>query len=709
MPKAQSQVLFIEFLDIKSFLFDVLPVCLAYQKRQPQSTRTVYIFDASSVGLQMARWLCACLKWRIEVVDFKLADIKDSHGFSLRLRLAYQDLSVIQDKIRAGDVFQNYIRYFKNPQHLSDYLAKDLIAFDFTSLARHRQILHAITLVNISRWYVKDKDNKIKLFLRRRNWPEILQEYASDFNVELIFVAPFYNSIFDVKKAIRQFLARYVHWGIFILRNSRSFFKKNSADDLLSKRETPSGKLQYQLGVEYYGHLNLERNDAFSDLFFYPQSQLKGEDITLFFSLSQDPLDEKKWQELKKHHIRALVRFLRASHLPLHQAPVHDSWSVPDTWHLSDPLADPPKDSNDFVLLRKKTLAYNRQLGYWKDLFEKSNIRLYTHWYKYDAQHIALADALKSLNGISTIYQRAFETYPTREVSVVADIVFCYSQNNFVVEKENRSDIAYQIVTGFLGDFRFSYLKEKALEIARPLRQKGVKRIIAFLDENTLDDGRWFTGHEFTQRNYAYLIDKVLKDPQYGIIFKPKVSWNLRRRLGDVAKQFDELQKCGRSVILGGGCLQNMHPPALAALAADLTIHECLSAGSAGVEAALAGAPTLFLDAEGWLVSPFYEGGVGKVVFQDWPSLWQACEDFFEKPDAKASIGNCAPFLSEIDPFRDGRAAERMGNYLKWLLDGLNDGLPRETVLADAAEAYTKLWGKDKIHFKNDRELCLKK
>ncbi len=701
MPKDKPQVLFIEFLDIKSFFFDVLPVCLAYPKRQPESTRTVHIFDASSVSLQIARWLCACLKWRIEVVDFKLADIKDNNRFSLRLRLAYQDLSVIQDKIRASDVFQNYIRYFKNPQHLSDYLAKDLIAFDFTSLDRHRQILHALTLVNISRWYVKDKSCAIKLFLRKRNWQQILQEYASDFNVELIFVAPFYNFIFDAKKAIRQFLARYVHWGIFILRNLRSFFNKISANDLFLKRETPLEKLQYQLGVEYYGHLNLERNDAFSDLFFYPQSQLKGEDITLFFSLSQDPLNKKKWQELQKHRINAWVRFPRASHLPLSQVSVHDRWSVPDAWYLSDRLPKSHSNSLEHAVLRKKTVEYNRQLGYWKDLFEKSNIRLYTHWYKYDAKHIPLADALKSLNGISTIYQRAFETYPTREVSVVADVAFCYSHNNFAVEKGNRSDIAYQVVTGFLGDFRFLYLKEKALEIARPLREKGVKRIIAFLDENTLDDGRWFTGHEFTQKNYAYLIDKVLNDPLYGIIFKPKVPWNLRRRLGDVAKQFDELQKCGRSVILGGGCLQNMHPPALAALAADLTIHECLSAGSAGVEAALAGAPTLFLDTEGWPVSPFYQGGLGKVVFQDWPSLWQACEDFFEKPEAKELIGNCAPFLNEIDPFRDGRAAERMGTYLKWLLDGLNAGLPRETVLADAAERYAKICGSDKIYVKS--------
>ncbi len=694
----EESVLFIEWLDTGSLFFEVIPYFLRHGRK---ISKTIFVFDASLSALRLTRCVSFLMKWKIELVRFELSEIRDQNNFSLRLRLDYFDIGAITDKITANAAFQNYICHFKDPQHLSHYLAKDFIEFDLTSLQRHRQILHAITLVNVSRWYLKNGNCGIKLFLKKRCWPEILQEYARDLNVVLVFALPFYNFAFDTKRAVRQFLARYVHWGIFFLRNIKFVFRKIHVRNAVCQRGDVSKILKYKLGVEYYGHLNLERKDAFSDLFFYSQSQLKGEEITLLFSLPQDPLDQNKSVELQKHDISALVRFPSASHLPLSQASVHDPWSVPDAWHLSDPLPNVQRNDKYFAILRKKTVTYNRQLGYWKDLFIKNNIRLYTHWYKYDAKHIPLADALKSLGGISALYQRAYESHPIRGLSIVSDVVFCYSKNNFAIEKDNRSDIGYQVVTGFLGDFRFPHLKEKALEIARPLREKGVKRIIAFLDENTLDDGRWFVGHAFTQRNYAYLIDKVLKDPRYGIIFKPKVSWNLRRRLGDVAKQLDELQKCGRGVILGGGCLQNMHPPALAALAADLTIHECLSAGSAGVEAALAGAPTLFLDTEGWPVSPFYQGGLGKVVFQDWPSLWQACEDFFEKPAAKASIGNCAPFLSEIDPFRDGRAAERMGTYLKWLLNGLNAGLPRQEVLADAAEKYTKLWGKDKIHLKN--------
>ena len=53
--------------------------------------------------------------------------------------------------------------------------------------------------------------------------------------------------------------------------------------------------------------------------------------------------------------------------------------------------------------------------------------------------------------------------------------------------------------------------------------------------------------------------------------------------------------------------------------------------------------------------------------------------------------------LDELDPFRDGRAAERMGTYLQWLLEGFAAGLHRDTVMADAAERYAAQWGRDMI------------
>ena len=87
----------------------------------------------------------------------------------------------------------------------------------------------------------------------------------------------------------------------------------------------------------------------------------------------------------------------------------------------------------------------------------------------------------------------------------------------------------------------------------------------------------------------------------------------------------------------------------------------------------------------------------GRVVFEDWPSLWKACEEHWKTPGGVPGFGDWSSMIDEFDPFRDGRAAERMGMYLRWIQEGLNLGLDRTTVLADAAERYGKIWGFDKV------------
>jgi hypothetical protein len=115
------------------------------------------------------------------------------------------------------------------------------------------------------------------------------------------------------------------------------------------------------------------------------------------------------------------------------------------------------------------------------------------------------------------------------------------------------------------------------------------------------------------------------------------------------------------------------------------------------MDAALAGAKTLLLDREGWPISSLSSLEKGKVIFNDWPSLWKACDEYWHAPEGVPGFGDWSPILDELDPFRDGRAAERVSMYIGWILDGFRSGLGRKTVLADAASKYAKLWGSDKI------------
>jgi hypothetical protein len=107
--------------------------------------------------------------------------------------------------------------------------------------------------------------------------------------------------------------------------------------------------------------------------------------------------------------------------------------------------------------------------------------------------------------------------------------------------------------------------------------------------------------------------------------------------------------------------------------------------------------PTLLYDPEGCPTSPFYDLEVAKIAFTDWETLWSACLQHWSEPNGTPGFGDWTPILDDLDPFRDGRAAERMGNYVEWLLDGFRAGLDRDSVMANAAERYCAAWGNDKI------------
>ena len=90
---------------------------------------------------------------------------------------------------------------------------------------------------------------------------------------------------------------------------------------------------------------------------------------------------------------------------------------------------------------------------------------------------------------------------------------------------------------------------------------------------------------------------------------------------------------------------------------------------------------------------------VQKVIFKNWPDAIDAVMDHFQTPGGIPGFGDWSDYLDEFDPFRDGKAAYRMGTYLKWLIQGFEDGLDREIIMADAAERYAHQWGNDKVIF----------
>jgi len=413
----------------------------------------------------------------------------------------------------------------------------------------------------------------------------------------------------------------------------------------------------------------------------------------LFYAAPSAPLDEQQLADLDDVGIQAAILHPGATSIPSLPVLNYSSKTViPKKERL--PLVENGHDSR---WLRQQASEFYRLRAYWQDVFAKNNVKIYTI---YDAQspaHCAAADALQAIGGVTAVYRRSFEGHPSPVHTVGADIMFDFSKSGVALQKQCNSVIPYHVVTGYLGDHRFSLLREQAGRLRARLEHRGSKRIMAFFDENSFDDPREGPDHQFVQENYSFLLEKLLSDQSFGLVLKPKNPRSLRRRLGPVADLLDLCTDSGRCYIYSEvGSYQGSYPPAAAALASDVTVG-LISGGTAAMEAALADVPTLVLDREGWSKSTFYKLGLGKVVFNDWETLWAAWERHCSAPNGNFRSCDWAPMNDQIDPFRDGRAAERMGTYINWLLDGFHEGLDRETVMANAAERYSVAWGHDKV------------
>jgi hypothetical protein len=115
---------------------------------------------------------------------------------------------------------------------------------------------------------------------------------------------------------------------------------------------------------------------------------------------------------------------------------------------------------------------------------------------------------------------------------------------------------------------------------------------------------------------------------------------------------------------------------------ADVAIHGHLGAGSAGIESALAGIPTVMLDLEGNSASPLWGSAPS---YSSWESLWNGLRN------------HVGWNLDVFDPFRDGQAASRMGTFLENIHVGLKRGGSPERVIDTAVEQYAYKWGEDKV------------
>ena len=672
----------------------------------PNNNNSIYYFiDSSEKPHVVLTFLVRRFKIHFERLDFDFIELKDENGVLIGLKVFYIDLLKIQKDILGGSFFNNIFKKNKMATEEKLFLEKRIIEKDIFG----SEIMRALYLVNVGLWKARNSGvEDVIFFMKPRVWKKEIEKYAKAYKVRIIWEWSFFryhrilSKLLHYTKRVFQLTKWITIWG-YIKNKYRSEIKifSNRDNNIINTIKKNSNKAA--LAVPYFGNLNLGNHELQSDLFFFHQSNLTGKDILVMFNLPMDPFDVKKELELKKHQINAIS--LNSLSTVVSSIPIFSPNILFKEYYFfnnSKTFVSKSIPLERNVWLHEQSVIYIKSCSYWHQLFKDYNVKVHINWFKHNAAHITISSAIKQLGGISTIYQRSFDDddLPKAPLSTASDVVFSFN-NDVKNESVIGSMIPYYVAVGYIGDYRFRLLEKPAKSVRENLQKKGAKHIIAYFDENTSDDNRWNPGHESARLDYGFLLEKVLSNSGLGLILKPKRSFDLKERLGPKMKMLKLAEDTGRCIILKGGTLKNHYPPAIAALASDIAIGGHIYGGTAGFESALAGIPTVILDQDGWSKSKLYELGKGKVVFNDWNSLWDACKDFIDCNYKNEGFGDWSPLLDEMDPFRDGRSADRIGTYLNWLLNGFKEGLTRERILSDAAQRYSEIWGHDKIRAVN--------
>ena len=227
--------------------------------------------------------------------------------------------------------------------------------------------------------------------------------------------------------------------------------------------------------------------------------------------------------------------------------------------------------------------------------------------------------------------------------------------------------------------------KAEAKIVADRIRSNGAKVVLVLYDNSNC-----FLNF------YKFFLEWVLEDTNIGILIKPKKR-NIRVRHQEIGWLFDNALSTGRMHVLNDSVW-----PANLAAAGDF----CIGIGtmSAVTVSALSGARVVYLDYarldQNAITKPYailHSLGPNRCVFHDHGSLRQSVLEYIRDPESNPNLGDATPVLDQIDPFRDGKASQRIGEYMRWYIGYRDTGLKRDNALSQATLQYAEKWGEDKV------------
>jgi hypothetical protein len=304
--------------------------------------------------------------------------------------------------------------------------------------------------------------------------------------------------------------------------------------------------------------------------------------------------------------------------------------------------------------------------------FKNKNIKLFITSHIYQNYVSSAVAAIHDLNGIALGFAISF-THQNNSHQNIDAFDYFISFNNSKSSDGDISNLKKILKLGYVQDYKFKLVKKDSRILKENLKKNGVKYIIGFFDQGSSYDSRFSIGHEPSRYGYEFLLKKIILNPEFGLIIKPKKPKLLKEKLGKVYDILIEAKATQRCIVFEDFHYNNEKNfediPAKIALASDITIHDTLLAGTAGFESALCSKKSVYFDYYDSKNKLFLDKKL-KIVYKDWNLLWQQIVKD-SKGIADLNFGNWSKIIDKFDTYRDGNTNKRICFYLKNILSNL--------------------------------------
>jgi len=423
-----------------------------------------------------------------------------------------------------------------------------------------------------------------------------------------------------------------------------------------------------------------------NDLNWYAGSGVGAKDVLIYFdcpdNITGSPIAKEIIDKLKNTGFRCValknnvVNNMRSTFC---KVPVINADSYLKTGRVRNPVTDwLIEEGNDLI----------RSVEYWRSFYKEFGVKVNyvaeENPYVNIPQRIAF-DVDGDNGGLLVGKQRSEVPFIYRYLNGYhpKHIYFTWNKRS-VLNIKPKKNVGSTVVTGY--PYGIPYMAEDDASI---LRSRGVKFIIALFDNIHGSDYVYSTDE--MRKYYESFLSFMIEDETIGIIIKSKKPLVIQK-LPEIHTLLEKAVSTGRCIRLDK---EIGRLPFDASRNADLSVGVGIS--SPVVEAVIAGCRGVHYDITHYKKHVFYEWGYEKLVFDDISRLINAIKRFKKEPSSEPGLGDWSKHIEELDPFCDKKGGERMGGYMKTLLESFKSGKGRADAVDAADRTYSHKWGDYKI------------